>query len=228
MSGTNWFQDWLKELPSKFQEYSRYESCPVGYQNVREISTSIYTKYPKDSTFDGKKVLNFGCGKATFSAPNVLNVDIVEAPGVIRRDPSRSLRQFGDDFDLVLANHTLEHIPNWFDCFAEMADICKVGGRIEVWIPTMSTDAAFTYRDHINYMGLGSFCGVQNLPRMATNLVGNQHRNIKNLRLIGREIQYIKEWWVLLAPDVLKNWMYNHLRNIASEEMFLFEKVSHE
>jgi len=155
-----------------------------------------------------------------------VNLDFCPGEGIqVAHDLSVTPLPFEDNsFDMVIANHVLEHIPNWFDCFAELARIVKPGGLVEIWIPTMSTDASFVYRDHINYMGLGSFCGVANLPRQATNIEGNKHKNVKDLVLVERHLQFIKEWWVLLAPEALKVWMANHLRNVVSEEGYKFIK----
>lgn len=212
--------EWLAQLPAKLLELNKHNNLTEGYQGVREVTSQIFRKYPKEHTFDGKKVLNAGCGGCRFTAHNVTNSDFADD------DLSRPLKYESNTFDHVIVNHVLEHIPNWFDCFAELARVLKPGGTLEVWIPTMGTDASFVYRDHINYMGLGSFCGVANLPRAATNIEGNKHKDVRSLELVGRQIEFIKEWWVLLAPEPLKFWMYTHLRNIASEEGFFFRKVA--
>lgn len=219
-------QDWLNSLPRKLAELSHFNNLSIGYQGVREVTTQIYNKYPKDSTFNGLKVLNVGCGGCTYSAPNVTNLDFSAGPGIqVAHDLSVTPLPFDrNQFDLIIANHVLEHIPNWFDCFSDLARILRPNGVLEVWIPTMGTDASFVYRDHINYMGLGSFCGVKNLPRAHTNIEGNKHPDVSKLQLRERQVQFIKEWWVLLAPDVVKAWMATHLRNVVSEEGFFFQK----
>lgn len=221
-----YFKNWLAQLPHKLADLTKYKDVPVGYQGVREVTTQIYNKYPKEHTFNGNKVLNVGCGRCTYPASNVTNLDFAAGEGIqVAHDLSITPLPFEDNsFDMVIANHVLEHIPNWFNCFAELARIVRPGGLIEIWIPTMGTDASFVYRDHINYMGLGSFCGVSNLPRQGTNIEGNKHKNIADLVLVEKNVQFIKEWWVLLAPDVLKQWMAAHLRNVVSEEGFKFIK----
>ena len=218
--------EWLVQLPKKLVELEKYKDLGVGYQGVKEVTTQIYNKYPKEHTFNGSKVLNVGCGNCTYPASNVTNLDFSEGEGIqVAHDLSRVPLPFDDNsFDFIIANHVLEHIPTWFNCFAELARIVRPGGLIEIWIPTMGTDASFVYRDHINYMGLGSFCGVSNLPRQATNIEGNKHKSVLSLVLVERNIQFIKEWWVLLAPEPLKIWMANHLRNVVSEEGYKFIK----
>ena len=200
------------------RENKTYSKLQKGHHGVREVTTQVYRKYPKDFTFGGRSVLNVGCGGCTFSAPNVLNSDFADD------DLSKPLKYTDNSFDHIIANHVLEHVPNWFDCFAELARILKPGGLLEIYVPTMKTDASFVYRDHINYMGLGSFCGVSNLLRPSTNLEGNKHKDVSQLVLVEHYMEFIKEWYVTLAPRSLKMWMANHLRNIVSEEGFKFTK----
>lgn len=213
---------WLKKVRS---ELKASKKIPVGLQGVREVGTNIYHKYDRNFDFYGFKVLNAGCGNCSFPAPNVTNLDFAEGAGIqVAHDLSKPLPFADNSFDLVIANHVLEHIPNWFDCFAELARVTKPGGALEVWVPTMGTDASFVYRDHINYMGLGSFCGASNLRRAGGNIEGNKHQSIKYLTLAEHNFRFIKEWWVILAPQPLQMWMSRHLRNIVSEEGFKFVK----
>lgn len=209
---------YLLDLLQKYKEHKSHSILIEGYHGVREVSTQIYRKYRKDHTFNGKLVLNAGCGGCTFSAPNVVNSDFADD------DLSKPLKYPDNTFDLIIINHVLEHIPNWFDCFAELARVLKPGGFLEVWIPTTKTDAAFVYRDHINYLGLGSFCGIANLQRHTTNIEGTKHKDISSLELKVHHLEFIKEWYVTMAPRRVKMWMANHLRNIVSEEGFFFVK----
>lgn len=206
--------NWLK----KWQEHKSHAEVKIGHHGVKEVTTQIFRKYPQHFDFGGKQVWNAGCGGCRFNAPNVLNTDFDTD------DLSKPLRYANNTFDHIIVNHVLEHVPNWFDCFAELARVLKPGGILEIWIPTMKTDATFVYRDHINYLGLGSFCGVANIPRPSTNLEGNKHKDVSSLALQMQHLEFIKEWWVTLAPRSLKMWMAAHLRNIVSEEGFYFVK----
>jgi predicted SAM-dependent methyltransferase len=192
------------------------------------IPSETYVKYPPDSQFGGKKVLNFGCGRSVYNAPNVINTDVVAHDGVIVRDPSRSLAQFGRDFDLIIANHVMEHVPNWFETFKEMATIVKPGGMIEIWIPPVSSDSAFTYRDHINRIGLESFAGTLSNRRSGTNLLAGEEfkelGDVAKLRMVHKMMRPCLKWWIFFAPLWLLDIFATHLRNTISEEGFFFTK----
>ena len=75
-------------------------------------------------------------------------------------DLSKLPLPFADNtFDLIIANHVIEHIPGWFECFKYLARILKPHGIIDVWTPPVSSDTATTFRDHINSIGIRSFDG---------------------------------------------------------------------
>ncbi len=173
--------------------------------------------------------MNFGCGRTVYAAPNVTNTDIAPGPGAVVRDPARPLSQFGTDFDLVIANHVLEHVPDWFGCFKEMTEIVRPGGRIEIYVPPISSDSAFSYRDHINRIGFRSFNGLGPNANAGSNLaVGEEFARDKDLRkvaVVAYTVRPCIKWWTLLAWPSLLRWMTEHLRNIASEEGFIFEKL---
>lgn len=219
---------YLRSVYIKLKNHLKYRH--IVNKNRGMFPTQIYLKYHPDFDFEGRKVLNFGCGKCTYKAPNVLNVDAYPGPGVVVRDPSRSLAQFGRDFDFIIANHVMEHVPNWYECFKEMAQILKPGGRIEIWVPPVSSDAAFTYLDHINLIGQASFVGVGNKHQRAGSNLAAEHEYehddvLKDLRMIKYEERPISTWWTILAPECVITWMSLHLRNVISEEGYTFEKV---
>lgn len=220
--------NYLKQLLNNYRYYKRIKKLNIPIVNGH-LHSSVYVKYPPDYTFEGKKVLNFGCGRATYKSPNVLNVDTVPGDGVLVRDPGRSLTQFGKDFDYIIANHVMEHLPDWFRTMKEFAEILKPGGIIEIWVPPISSDAAFSYRDHLNRIGVDSFSGCKTSPRPGTNLLAAAEfedlGEFKNLYMIERRNRPIITWWTLIAPDFVLRWMTTHLRNIISEEAFIFKKL---
>ncbi len=210
--------------------WKQYQKLPPTFrQPSRYFPSETYLKYHKNSDFGGRKVLNFGCGKSVYAAPNVFNVDIVASQGVIVRDPSRSLSQFGQDFDLIIANHVMEHVPDWFEVFKEMASILKPGGRLEIYVPPILSDSAFSFRDHINRIGIRSFDCVGPQANAGSNLfVGAEIKETQDLRkiaLVGHFKRPCLKWWVLLAWPSLTHWITTHLWNTVSEEGFLFEKL---
>ncbi len=195
-----------------------------------KLPSQIYYKYYPNERFDGKKVLNIGCGKCVFTAPNVINVDITAYEGInLVWDLSKTPFPLeSNSYDLVIANHVLEHIPDWFECMKEMARLVKVGGIIEVWVPPISSDTSFSYRDHINRIGLYSFSGVLNNKQAGSNLLvavqDGKHGDFSNLELIWRGQTTIFTWWMLFTPEWFVTWASQHLRNTVSEEGFKFQK----
>lgn len=221
----------LQHYKNNYRQWKQYtqilskdKRSPLDY-----FPSETYFKYPPNHTFGGKKVLNFGCGNSVYTAPNVLNVDIVAKEGVIVRDPSRSLSQFGTDFDFIIANHVLEHVPNWFDCFTEMVSILKPGGKLEVYIPPVSSDSAFTFRDHINRIGMRSFDGIGPKAFAGCNLFCekefSQFTHLKKIMMIEHQFRPCIKWWTMLAWPSLLRFIITHLRNVVSEERYLFVKL---
>jgi hypothetical protein len=220
----------LNHYKNNYRQWKYFKSLPKSHQAANGFFPSEpYFKYHPDSNFNGKKTLNFGCGKSVYKAPNVLNVDIFPGEGVVVRDPSRSLAQFGTDFEFILANHVLEHVPNWFTTLAEMAEILKPGGYLEIFIPPISSDSAFSFRDHINRIGMRSFDGVGPNPTPGSNLfMGNefsQFTHLKKLQMIEHNVRPCIKWWTMFAWPSLLQFMTEHLRNTVSEERYLFVKL---
>src|SRR6185295_18538542 len=136
-----------------------------------QIGTSIFNKHHRDNTFGGRKVLNIGCGFAKFSAKNVINVDAFDncRPDIVW-DLNKTPYPFETGtFDLILANHIIEHLPNWWDCFNECSRILKENGKLEIWVPGSGADTILGYRDHCNTINNCSFFGVMGTYRSESN-----------------------------------------------------------
>lgn len=201
---------------------------PPGIRETFYWPSETYFKYRPEDTFGGRKVLNFGCGKTTYKAPNVTNLDVYEHEGVNVVCTTNKLPFENDTFDFVIANHVLEHVPNWFESFKELARVVKPGGKIEVWIPPVSSDTSFTYRDHINRIGGHSFAGCGSFNRSGNNLsaavefqrLGDVPRLMLDLRVRRPAIK----WWLMCSWPSLLSFFSEHLRNTVSEEGFFFRK----
>lgn len=191
--------------------------------------SETYFKYAPNHTFEGHQVLNFGCGKSVYRTPNVVNLDVVSADGVNVVVTDNKLPFPDQSFDLIIANHVLEHVPNWFESFKEMARCVKVGGIIEVWIPPVSSDTSFTYRDHINRIGIQSFAGTYTFGRSGHNLSSEAEKvdlgAVKQLELVRVAKRPAVKWWLMLAWPSLLNFFTCHLRNTVSEEQFVFRRL---
>lgn len=196
-----------------------------------KFPSQIYYKYHPTEEFKGKKVLIVGSGSLTYKAPNVTNTDICNSYGVnMILDLSKPPFPFeSNSYDLIIANHVLEHVPNWFEAMKELARIVKVGGMIEVWVPPISSDTAFSYRDHINRIGWESFAGCASISRPGSNLqAAEQHATdlgeFRKLTIAAVEGKPIITWWTMILPIWALNWVMYHLRNTVSEIGFKFIK----
>lgn len=193
-------------------------------------SSDLYVKYPQGHDFNGRRVLNLGCGNSVYKHPNVVNLDGESCSGAdVLWDLSQVPLPFKDgEFDLVIANHILEHVPNWWECFKELARITKVGGIVEVWLPSAGSDSQLGYRDHINTINSYSFGGIRHTIRNSGNAWEmaqfDKNGQIRDLSLIKEQSHIIRAWWTVLAPASLQGWMAKHLRNVEYEHGYFFQK----
>jgi SAM-dependent methyltransferase len=199
------------------------------------MGTPVYFKYPPESNFGGLKVLNMGCGFAQFPAPNVVNLDAYDncrppdRSNFVKHDLSDTPLPFEDNtFDLIIANHIIEHIPNWWKTFCDCARILKVGGVIEIWVPGVGSDSILGYRDHINTINGCSFAGTFGTYRNKTNAWAENSylEESRKLKLVKHYTRLINVWWLNRAPQFFKTFAAQHLRNVVLEDGYIFQKVS--
>jgi SAM-dependent methyltransferase len=90
--------------------------------------------------------LNLGCG--SFKKPGFLNVDIVpEVEPDLILDLDSLPYPFPDNhFELIEADHVLEHLHNPLQTIVELYRITKPGGEIRIRVPHFSR--GFTHADH--------------------------------------------------------------------------------
>ena len=222
--------NWFKELREKIRQYRGWVKSGYIKNNLMFIPSVTFAKYPPKSTFHGKRVLNVGCGGSTYAAPNVVNSDLHPGKGVnVVCDLSKPLPFKDEEFDLIIANHILEHVPGWWECFKELCRVVKLGGTIEIWIPPISSDGAFAYRDHINLIGLLSFMGTKGYTSPGTNLDASlelkEDNFLQTVELVRCEKRPALKWWIWFAPNKVLNWMSIYLRNTVSEEGYFFVKT---
>lgn len=214
---------------TNYKIWKKFKSMPEVLWHAGYWPSETYMKYPPESTFEGRKVLNFGCGKSIYKSENVTNLDIVANEGVNVVCTDNKLPFENDTFDFIIANHVMEHVPNWFESFKEMARVVKPGGTIEIWIPPVYSDTAFTYRDHINRIGVQSFAGTKTLCRSGHNLSAEEEKksigDVSRLEIIRVAKRPAVKWWIMLAWPSLLEFFTCHLRNTVSEEQFVFKKV---
>jgi len=222
MSGTKNYVPWHKRLKFAWHLYRKGE---------QQTPSLTYMKYPMGSAFKGQRVLNVGCGTSVYPVPNVVNMDKYPADGVnMRWDLSKTPYPFKDgEFDFIIANHILEHVDNWWDCFRELARVVRVGGKVEVWLPGDGGSSQLGYRDHINTINHCSFAGIRGTWRNEANAweLGELKKtgDIKDLKMTGSITRVIDYWWIQLLPVSVLNWCIRHLRNVSSEHGWFFEKL---
>lgn len=192
------------------------------------MGTGVFFKYHPEEDFGGKRVLNAGCGFAKFHMKNVVNMDAFDncSPDVVWSMENTPLPFKDGEFDIIIANHVLEHVKNWWACLNDMARILKVGGKMEIWVPGDGTDTQLGYRDHVSFINDLSFFGIGNLQRIGTNAWAGTEmgKSASCLFLIDHKKVLKTMWWIRFAPKPLQKWMAYHLRNIAMEDGFIFEK----
>jgi SAM-dependent methyltransferase len=209
----------------------KYKYIKLSIQHPGPVQSITYVKYPKQSTFENRLVLNVGCGNTTYPAPNVTNLDMYQRPGVnVTWDLSKTPLPFRTgQFDLVIANHILEHVPNWFECFKELARVVKVGGIVEVWLPGDGNSSQLGYRDHINVINMCSFVGVRGTWRNRANAWEEEEHKTKgdvaNLVIEQALLLPNNFWWIHMWPQSIIHWMMLHLRNVCTEQGFIFRKL---
>lgn len=222
--------NYLKLLVNNYKNWKNFRKL-VKDPKQTHFPSQVYYKYPPMFPFKGKKVLNLGSGTCTQYPENVTNLDAFDGPNVqVVHDLGKTPLPFASNtFDLIIANHVMEHIPNWFECFKECARILKPDGIIEVWVPPVTSDSSFTYRDHINRIGIESFYGIHDLRRPGTNLTASKELTendpLKRLRIHSLSHRMIITWWTMLAPESLAHWMARHLNNVVTEDCYKFIKI---
>lgn len=195
------------------------------------MGTSIYCKYPIGCDFEGQRVLNIGCGFARYDKPNVVNLDAFSncKPDVVW-DLNKTPYPFdAGSFDLIIANHILEHLQNWWGCINECSRLLRSMGRLEIWVPGSGSDSIFGYRDHVAEINHCSFYGAFGTYREAFNAwaVENAGGDATWLKLNARKTVLDPEIkWIHKMPLAIQKWCWRHLRNVALEEGFIFRKVT--
>ena len=200
------------------------------------MGTPAYFKYGPESNFEGRKVLNVGCGFAQYVAPNVMNLDAYDncrpkgRTNFIQHDLTQPLPFEDGTFDLVFANHIMEHVPNWWNTFCEMSRVVKTGGVVEIWVPGVGSDSILGYRDHINTINNCSFAGTWGTYRNKTNAWAENSylQESRKLKLIGHFTRLHNKWWLNRAPQFFKAFAAEHLRNVVLEDGYIFQKVTKE
>lgn len=103
------------------------------------------------------KVLNLGCGLDQH--PDALNVDYDPSknPDIIQDLSEEDWPWDSNKFDVVYANHVLEHIPNPVNFMDECWRILKQDGMLVLKVPYYQHKTAFEDPTHCNFFTEDSF-----------------------------------------------------------------------
>lgn len=160
-----------------------------------------------------KKVLDLGCGLR--KTPGAIGCDMVSLPGV---DVVHDLNAFpypfpDEEFDLVIARHSLQHLDRIVPVMEELHRILRVGGELKIYVPHYASDnfnTDPTHKTRFGYRSLNYF--VDNIKfhyafysnkrfvmdeRKMSFRQCDDHLSIRNpLRLLG------VEWLVNKLPRI--------------------------
>ncbi|MFN2453226.1 MAG: methyltransferase domain-containing protein [Pyrinomonadaceae bacterium] len=108
----------------------------------------------------GKKILDVGCGRNKH--PGAVGMDINPATDAdVIHDLGIVPYPFPDDeFDEVVSNHVIEHVPDPMMFVAELYRITKSGGRIKLLTPHYTNPDwpnDLTHRNHLNSYSFQNF-----------------------------------------------------------------------
>ena len=194
------------------------------------MSTPIFDKYPRGSDFGGRRVLNLGCGFAQYKRPNVVNIDAFDIcnPDVVHDLNKTPYPLEAGSFDLIIANHIVEHLPAWWSCLNECGRLLKPDGVLEIWVPGSGSDAIFGFRDHVAQICNQSFYGTFGTYRAGHNAwaAANLDHHASMLKLVAQTSRMENLWWMHYAPVSFRKWAWKHLRNVTLEDGYFFRKVS--
>ncbi|MBI2618392.1 class I SAM-dependent methyltransferase [Candidatus Kaiserbacteria bacterium] len=117
------------------------------------LTTKIYTRggISRENIFQEKKVLDIGCGQRKLSG--AVGLDVLEnSQADIIHDVSKTPWPFEDNsFDVVFANHHLEHVSEPLVFLREAHRILRPKGRIVLQVPYFRFIDAFTDPTHRHF-----------------------------------------------------------------------------
>jgi SAM-dependent methyltransferase len=136
---------------------------------------------------DDAVVLDLGCGKGTFDSAGlhfrIVGVDLepLQTSDFVQAEASR-LPFTGKCFDVVISNHSLEHIEDLPGALEEIRRVVKSSGSLYIAVPDASTITDKLYRwlarggGHVNH-----FSSAEELALLVERETGLKHRGTRTL-----------------------------------------------
>lgn len=109
------------------------------------------------------KILDIGCGNKKYISNNkddvVIGLDVAKLPAV---DKVHNLEKFPwpfqkNEFDIIIANHILEHMSDLIKVMEEIWKISKPGAIIKINVPFFAFHRAFQDPTHKRFFTIDSF-----------------------------------------------------------------------
>jgi len=168
--------------------------------------------------------LNLGCGLN--HKIGWVNVDNWGEPDLQHDLNTTPFPWDNNSIDEIEMNHVLEHIPNWWDAFAECSRILKVGGTLQINVPDESSGTALTYRDHHHVFSLHSFHGTAKAASGTNLWAATEEYSVPLEMVLYARVPYKQyNWMTLWGWGWLLSFCAKHLRNFIHEQRFTFIKI---
>jgi len=155
------------------------------------------------------KKLNFGCGNDIRAG--WVNVDIQKRKGVdYSFDFIKDKYPFKDsEFEYVLLDNVLEHLPNPHEIMKKIWGICKANATIEVIVPYYNSYWAHSDPTHVNYFN-------EDCMRQTFNIRGYEDKSQKELYEIV-ELRSVPQRYLKWLPKQMLNVLKRIFGNIIVE-----------
>jgi len=179
------------------------------------------------------KILDIGCGKKKIKG--AIGMDIVKHPNVdVVHDITKFPYPFPkESFDIVVANHILEHVEfnkDFFGLMDEVYRILKPNGLFKITVPYWKGVHVFSVPEHTRMFSIFYFNYFDHDPKYRNEECGHLSRFAKcNFKIIKRKYQLILagRWKFLNFISFIYNinpyLTEGFLSNFIAPELLVFE-----
>jgi predicted SAM-dependent methyltransferase len=155
-----------------------------------------------------KKILDLGCGLR--KATGAIGCDMVSLPGV---DVVHDLNSFpypfpDEEFDLVIARHSLQHLDRIVPVMEELHRILRIGGELKIYVPHYASDNFNTDPTHKTHFGYRSMNYFSDNIRFHYSFYSNKRFTINERKMSFRQCDEqisIKNPFRVLGVELLVN-----------------------